>query len=623
MSNLSASNEIVNSKENIFIKSSNEMYLGNSSNGQTNKAAEVLYVKSTRSVGREDSHCFINDIETEGGFSHRLDKYKDWKTLKNTTNTQHKVKKSEGSIKSGDRINFASEEKDHISFERVSEIKVDKVDKINSSPSVVYSKKEHSIENNSSKKDSDKLVDKKTTLKSKLATPVDPKKVLKKQLEKKNSYSEKIKKENSSRIEEKKNSSKELKENLGDIDGKKGKTDRKHYSEGGPQAFGLSNGFHARTKSASDNPNNMYNNNQRYHNVEESNKLGYSSKSSEKVKNSNTVREEHPILDEKQKRERQFAYEQYLKQSFPVTQRPKTEGKQSGIVVQKNNFFIPTLIKDKTVEIKKRRVSDKEVPDLSESTILSNRKKLLEDFELNLLKTREKEKNKESSQNNDKISKKLKCLNEKGRLEKILNENDMELANEEENYENDKFEEEKGDKSKNYDSNSNQDQELSEGQSNPGLHLRNESSSYPNSNSRTKQLVHNRNYSDGSTYTNRLKTSEKSIPQQAKKPKIDSFDFIKKIGKNVINEDEIAEMGNELENSFRKSFNIKIQKINHPEQRRKKSYDEVINNNKQIKVDNRTYQVYDEENNFVFSYRQKSSNTDRNELKNYIKESKK
>ena len=48
MSNLSASNEIVNSKENIFIKSSNEMYLGNSSNGQTNKAAEVLYVKSTR-----------------------------------------------------------------------------------------------------------------------------------------------------------------------------------------------------------------------------------------------------------------------------------------------------------------------------------------------------------------------------------------------------------------------------------------------------------------------------------------------------------------------------------------------------------------------------------------------
>ena len=476
------------------------------------------------------------------------------------------------------------------------------------SGNVIYSKKENSADGASSRKEKEKE-NKPTTLKAKLGQPVDQKKLIKEQLEKKNNYAEKILKENSTKFEEKKSSS--TKEVAGQNDKEKDAAKkRKNKSESGLAVFGLSNGFHTRAKSTA--TNNYDINNHRYSGVDDSNKAGAISKSSEKIKNSNREEKEHPVLDEKQKRERQYAYEKYLKENMPP--KPKPAEFKDTKPIQKNNFFIPTLIKEKATEHKKKSSSDKTMPSLSDSVVLLNRQKLLEDYQLNLIKNREKEKNKESSQKNDKISKKLKYLSDKGRLEKILNENDMEMGNDEDNYLNDKFEEEeKGEKSK-HDSQSNR--ELSEGHSQP--HLRNESSSYPSNNSRSKPLVHNRNYSEVSSSSNRNKLPFEEV--RAKKPKVDSFDYYKKIGMNV---EENADVENEIENSFRKSFNIKIQKIINPEERRKRSVDENHNKNKQIKVDNRTYQVYDEENKFVFSYRQKSSNADRNELKSYIKESKK
>ena len=81
---LSTYPEPLNSKENQFIKSNNEMYLGNSTNGSINKQAEVLFIKSSRYVGRDskDNGTYVNEIETDGGFNHRLDKYKDLKGIK-------------------------------------------------------------------------------------------------------------------------------------------------------------------------------------------------------------------------------------------------------------------------------------------------------------------------------------------------------------------------------------------------------------------------------------------------------------------------------------------------------------------------------------------------------------
>ena len=83
---LSTNSEHINSKENKFIKSSNEMYLGNSTNGSINKQAEILFIKSSRHgyVSREskENGNYVNEIETDGGFNHRLDKYKDSKAFK-------------------------------------------------------------------------------------------------------------------------------------------------------------------------------------------------------------------------------------------------------------------------------------------------------------------------------------------------------------------------------------------------------------------------------------------------------------------------------------------------------------------------------------------------------------
>jgi len=86
----SQGNEFVNSKENIFIKSSNERYLGNSQSSSNNKP-EVLFLKSARSLDRGGNHYFMNEIETDGGFNNRLDKYKDSKLL-NKEIKQNKVK---------------------------------------------------------------------------------------------------------------------------------------------------------------------------------------------------------------------------------------------------------------------------------------------------------------------------------------------------------------------------------------------------------------------------------------------------------------------------------------------------------------------------------------------------
>ena len=390
-------------------------------------------------------------------------------------------------------------------------------------------------------------------------------------------------------------------------------SDRKNYLDSATNhELCNSNSYHVRTKSTD---NNFATNNFRFSNSMVKTKLGTSRLFSDRFRSTYRSMKEksHPILDEKQKRERQFAYENFLKQTMPLMQKARKEEKNKNII-KKEKFFIPGLIQNKSVEKKKKIVEPNKTMPNSESIILDNRKKLLENYEMSLIKSNEKEKEKEISHEKDKTKKKLKYLNEKGRLENL---NNFEMENDDDKYLNDMFEKETK-KSKNFMRNSNPN--LRGGNN---LFLRNSSNSYNGS------KVFYRGHSVGSSQLNRADQKGSEITaNNAKKPKLDSFDFIKKIGINVINikSYEMEDLGNEKENSFRKSFNNKIQKINNPDHKLKKIDDNQkeskSSSNRLYKTDSKKLEASDEETR-ALSFRKKNKVIEKNKLKVFIDNSKK
>lgn len=98
----SSYNEVINSKEIKFLKSSNEVYVGNSAYGSNKNSSEVIFTKfqiNSRSNENHQNIRFINEIETDGGFNSRLDKYKDGILLQKTIDqTQSKDKAKSNKI---------------------------------------------------------------------------------------------------------------------------------------------------------------------------------------------------------------------------------------------------------------------------------------------------------------------------------------------------------------------------------------------------------------------------------------------------------------------------------------------------------------------------------------------
>jgi len=183
-----------------------------------------------------------------------------------------------------------------------------------------------------------------------------------------------------------------------------------------------------------------------------------------------------------------------------------------------------------TQSIKQIKKSKPPVPEISEEELNNNRTKLIEDYEVRILKETRKQLLTETSKNNEKNAKKISCLREKNLLENVLHTPKLDDENEEEVEEGERLDED--------------GEQINDTRETKKKKKKSEDYNIMYDNSRI---------TNSHPIKNSQISQESDLKTYKSKERVDPNEYMKKIYESI-------EETCEVENSFRKSFSLKLRK---------------------------------------------------------------